>query len=617
MDEPAEECMQLFIQDGVLLKETQTYYMSYMNQTGSLYITEYLNSNTSRYIEWKPNDTDTIDSDFHDQEWAVVETIKNHSSSSMKSKSKYIKINLREIHTFKVSKKNDRLQLSSGSGDTICSFFFQHGNCSALLSLLRQLIETMPTKRDKLKFICLSDDRGAARQLDRSFAELDLFTDSPKFTWWNLVSNIQPYETTFQAFSKIADIVTAGPNDRPMDEQTQDILNRSLTELESSHAPPPEEYEVVQPELPSRKDYPRGGPLTAEQWKSLQDNEGRVEDIEFTKLHIFRGGVHTSIRGELWKYLLEYYPWNSTHELRKQIQKQKKEEYYGMKLQWKTITKSQEENFADYRERKSLIEKDVNRTDRNMPYYAGDNNPNLQTLYEILMTYVMYNFDLGYVQGMSDLLSPILHLLDNEVDAFWCFVGFMDKVSSNFDIDQAGMKEQLENLHTLLSFVNPQMANYLDRHDSGNMFFCFRWLLVWFKRELSEEDVMQLWEVLWTGLPCQNFHLLICVSILEAEKTTLMENGYGFTEILKHINDLSGQLDINTLLNRAEGIYNQVKTAEHLTDPVRIILGLPILNNSSPNDSQTDSIGGPCSLETLNIADSEIGYEHALQSNFL
>lgn len=47
------------------------------------------------------------------------------------------------------------------------------------------------------------------------------------------------------------------------------------------------------------------------------------------------------------------------------------------------------------------------------------------------MTYVMYNFDLGYVQGMSDLLSPILCLLDNEVDAFWCFVGFMDKVVSN------------------------------------------------------------------------------------------------------------------------------------------------------------------------------------------
>ena len=105
--------------------------------------------------------------------------------------------------------------------------------------------------------------------------------------------------------------------------------------------------------------------------------------------------------------------------------------------------------------------------------------------------------------------------------------------NSNFDIDQAGMKEQLQNLHTILGFIEPQLVNYLDKHDSGNMFFCFRWLLVWFKRELSFEDVMRLWEVLWSGLPCDNFHLLVCVAILETEKQALMENNYGFTEILK------------------------------------------------------------------------------------
>lgn len=63
-----------------------------------------------------------------------------------------------------------------------------------------------------------------------------------------------------------------------------------------------------------------------------------------------------------------------------------------------------------------------------MPYFAGENNPNLEILSDILMTYVMYNFDLGYVQGMSDLLSPILVLFKDEVESFWCFVGFMDKV---------------------------------------------------------------------------------------------------------------------------------------------------------------------------------------------
>ena len=44
------------------------------------------------------------------------------------------------------------------------------------------------------------------------------------------------------------------------------------------------------------------------------------------------------------------------------------------------------------------------------------------------MTYNMLNFDLGYVQGMSDLLAPIMVIMDNEVDAFWCFVGYMNKI---------------------------------------------------------------------------------------------------------------------------------------------------------------------------------------------
>ena len=37
----------------------------------------------------------------------------------------------------------------------------------------------------------------------------------------------------------------------------------------------------------------------------------------------------------------------------------------------------------------------------------------------------------GYVQGMSDLLSPILFVMDDEVEAFWCFVGFMSRVVSD------------------------------------------------------------------------------------------------------------------------------------------------------------------------------------------
>lgn len=134
--------------------------------------------------------------------------------------------------------------------------------------------------------------------------------------------------------------------------------------------------------------------------------------------------------------MLNYFPWNITDEERKTLRNQKSAEYYTMKTQWKSITPMQENRFTDFHERKSLVKKDVDRTDRTYDFYAGDDNPNINTLNDILMTFVMYNFDLGYVQGMSDLLSPILYVLKDEVDAFWCFVGFMDRVVNNIHICQ-------------------------------------------------------------------------------------------------------------------------------------------------------------------------------------
>lgn len=44
----------------------------------------------------------------------------------------------------------------------------------------------------------------------------------------------------------------------------------------------------------------------------------------------------------------------------------------------------------------------------------------------ILMTYHQYSPTLGYVQGMSDLLSPIYVVYDaDEASSFWAFVGWM------------------------------------------------------------------------------------------------------------------------------------------------------------------------------------------------
>ncbi|XP_053612479.1 TBC1 domain family member 15 isoform X2 [Plodia interpunctella] len=601
-----DQCKDLFTQDGVLLKACIGRPVTDLNSIGMLCIV--VNPDGSKGIEWRPNDLITIESDTQDQEWAVVNTIGrrqrtlsgNMTSDYATARARIIRIPLQELKTFRVTRNNQQMQFSTKPGVWQTTFYFQHGNAEIFVAYLKNHVKTAKTRHDRHTYVVV-EPNPESQVLNRSFAELDIFTENTTDVVWSLVSNFKerPYKTTLEAFSKLTDIVYYGNEatngKRDVTEDVADLLTKSMSALEeATTTTKSDEYEVisVKPTLPPRPSIPRGTPLSTEKWEGLQDPEGRVMEVDGVKQLIFRGGIAHSIRHEVWKYLLDYYPWKSTHKEIKYLRKKKTEEYFCMKLQWRSMTEGQEARFTEYRERKSLVEKDVNRTDRTHPYFAGDNNPNLAVLQDILMTYVMYNFDLGYVQGMSDVLAPLLLLLDNEVDSFWCFVGFMDKIVSNFDMDQAGMKQQLQQLQQLLTFASPALAQQLEAKDSGNMYFCFRWLLVWFKREFSHRDIMRLWEVLWTGLPCANFHLLICVAILDAEMDVIMSRDYGFTEILKHVNDLSMCLDVDRILSSAEGIYHQIVSAPHLTDQIRVILGLPALGAAALGDDTTDKSNG-------------------------
>jgi hypothetical protein len=254
----------------------------------------------------------------------------------------------------------------------------------------------------------------------------------------------------------------------------------------------------------------------------------------------------------------------------------------------------QKQKFSLIKERESLIEKDVQRTDRTHALFEGEENKNLTIMKDILMTYVMYNFDLGYVQGMSDLLAPIMVCMScDEVDSFWCFVGFMNKVEANFLMDQSNIKFQLNNLKSLLEFVDAKFADYLDRNESSNMYFCFRWILILFKREFLFTDVMRLWEVLWTEKPCKNFHLLICISILQMKKDDIIANNYGFNEILKFINDLAFRIDLDKTLRHAEGLYIQISQFKHLPTNICKILDLPLpLNGEGEEEGDEEEPSG-------------------------
>lgn len=124
-------------------------------------------------------------------------------------RSKYLKINLNDIKSFKVSDNNQRLKLFDGYSDKLGAFFFQHGNCESLIKVLRGLLNTTASKRDRNLYVVMGEyDNSQSQQLDRSFAELNLFQDQQPAFVWKFVNNFQrrPYATTMEAFSKISDI---------------------------------------------------------------------------------------------------------------------------------------------------------------------------------------------------------------------------------------------------------------------------------------------------------------------------------------------------------------------------------------------------------------------------
>ncbi|CAN0918298.1 TBC1 domain family member 15 [Linum grandiflorum] len=313
-------------------------------------------------------------------------------------------------------------------------------------------------------------------------------------------------------------------------------------------------------------------------------------DSKALRKRIFYGGVEHKIRKEVWAVLLGYHDYESTYAERENLKTFKRTEYLTLKQQWQSISSEQAKKFTKFRERKGLIDKDVVRTDRSVPYYDGDSNPNVKTLRDILLTYSFYNFDLGYCQGMSDLLSPILYVMEDESESFWCLVALMERLGPNFNRDQNGMHSQLFALSKLVELLDNPLHNYFQQKDCLNYFFCFRWLLIQFKREFEYEQIMCLWEVLWTHHLSEHLHLYLCVAILKRYRSKIFGEQMDFDTLLKFINELSGHMELDSILRDAEALCIYAGENGGACIPPGTPPSLPIENENSMLYSLEDEV---------------------------
>jgi len=102
-----------------------------------------------------------------------------------------------------------------------------------------------------------------------------------------------------------------------------------------------------------------------------------------------------------------------------------------------------------------------------------------------------------------------------------------------------------------------------------NYFFCFRWVLIQFKREFKFDEVQQLWEVLWTDHMGPHFHLYVCVAILKRHRDRIIEQAMTFDELLCYINSLAGNLPLDATLRDAETVFHFASTHGLTVDSMR------------------------------------------------
>ncbi|KZP20758.1 RabGAP/TBC [Athelia psychrophila] len=326
-------------------------------------------------------------------------------------------------------------------------------------------------------------------------------------------------------------------------------------------------------------------PIDQEMWASWFGEDGMPKiRIEEMKKEVFRRGIDTKgdLRQKVWPFVLGVHEWETTGAERKRKWEEKQAQYNSTREEWCGVPDVFDRQ--DILEERHRIDVDCRRTDRTQPLFASETTPeesddkhrryttispnisdigaqspsneHIDRMASILLTYHLYEKDLGYVQGMSDLCAPVYIVMGTDEElTFWCFVEIMNRMKQNFLRDQSGMKKQLLTLQQLIAVMDPELYRHLEKTDGLNLFFCFRWILIAFKREFPFDDVLRLWEVLWTDYYSNEFVLFIALAVLESHRDVILRYLVEFDEILKYCNELSMTIELDSTLAQAEVLF--------------------------------------------------------------
>ncbi|XP_078076814.1 uncharacterized protein LOC144498875 [Mustelus asterias] len=188
-------------------------------------------------------------------------------------------------------------------------------------------------------------------------------------------------------------------------------------------------------------------------------------------------GIPLQLRGQIWSLLLDLEKLKSENEGK----------YEKMKIQAQSVS-------ADIKQ----IDLDVNRTFRNHIMFRDRYGVKQQALFHVLAAYSVYNTEVSYCQGMSQIAAILLMYL-NEEDAFWALSQLLTDqkhAMHGFFIPGFPKLQRFQAHHDqILSKLMPKLKKHMDKEQMSTGIYTTKWFLQCFIERTPFTLTLRLWDI--------------------------------------------------------------------------------------------------------------------------
>ncbi|KAM6943480.1 USP6 N-terminal-like protein [Xenentodon cancila] len=214
----------------------------------------------------------------------------------------------------------------------------------------------------------------------------------------------------------------------------------------------------------------------AEKWLKMVKKWDKYKNSERMVKRIYKG-VPLQIRGRAWALLLDVERTKSENEGK----------YEKMKEQARL-----------YSSEIKQIDLDVNRTFRNHIMFMKRFGVKQQSLFHVLAAYSVYNTEVSYCQGMSEIAALLLMYM-NEEDAFWALSQLLTSqkhAMHGFFVPGFPKLHRFQAHHDqILSKLLPKLKKHLDREQMSAGIYSTKWFLQCFIDRTPFTLTLRLWDI--------------------------------------------------------------------------------------------------------------------------